>query len=416
MLKLNRRKFLAAGSAAALAPWAFGAETQLSPITNRWGTARTTVLDLEEVCVFRGRLGAAYNHHHQILFHEGRLYTSWSDGFSDEDHPGQHMVFATSDDDGKTWSSDRTITPPLPEKTSTYTAEGIRAYKERLIAYYGHYAYTDLGLDRNGMPAGNDIEDALRFSPVEWVHRDIYTDVRISTNKGQTWGEPVRAIDRFVPNLRPFPTRSGRLIIPGNITFPYTDDPAGLTGWQSTGLPRLPIWIADDPEGLHKGCSFRNDPCLYCEASFFQTDDAVIHMMMRNLRIPPEKHNGLLAVTESTDDGKTWSEPELTSYTDCSCRFHFGRLPDGRFFGLSCPNPNGARTPLILALSKDGVVFDQHYILGESLASKPRMSGMAKGGAYGYPTCDIAEGKMFIVYSRAKEDIYFMKLDLKILS
>jgi hypothetical protein len=44
------------------------------------------------------------------------------------------------------------------------------------------------------------------------------------------------------------------------------------------------------------------------------------------------------------------------------------------------------------------------------------MPGGDKGGAYGYPTCDIADGKMYIVFSRAKEDIYFTKLDLRTLS
>jgi hypothetical protein len=44
------------------------------------------------------------------------------------------------------------------------------------------------------------------------------------------------------------------------------------------------------------------------------------------------------------------------------------------------------------------------------------MPGGAKSGAYGYPTCDIAEGKMYIAFSRAKEDIYFTKLDIEMLS
>jgi hypothetical protein len=102
----------------------------------------------------------------------------------------------------------------------------------------------------------------------------------------------------------------------------------------------------------------------------------------------------------------------LTSYTDCSCRFHFGRLPDGRFFGLSCPNPKGSRTPLVLALSKDGVIFDRHYVLGSVPRVMPRIPGHDKGGTYGYPTCDIADGTMYIVFSRSKEDIYFAKLSL----
>jgi hypothetical protein len=418
MLKLGRRGFLIAGSATALSPWlprVFGVDASLSPITNCWGVAKTTKIDLEEIRVFEGRPGAAYNHHHQVLFDRGRLYVSWSDGVVNEDNPGQRMLFSFSDDVGHTWSAEAQISSPPPEKTSTYTAMGIRAYQDKLIAYYGHYGYTDLAMSQSGLLLTH-IGAKFAEDSTKWAHCDSFTSLRISKDRGGTWGAPTRIIENFVPNLRPFPTRSGRLIMPGNITFPYTDDPAGIRGWKHAGLPRLPKWTVDDPEGFHKACFVRHDPRNYCEGSFFQTDDGTIHMMLRTDPIPPDKHDGLLAVTESTDDGKTWSEPMLTSYTDCSCRFHFGRLPDGRFFGLSCPNPKGSRTPLVLATSKDGISFDRHYILGDSTASKPRMPGGDKGGAYGYPTCDIADGKMYIVFSRAKEDIYFTKLDLRTLS
>jgi hypothetical protein len=406
----SRRRFIAA---AAVSPWIVRAN-EASPITNRWGDSKTTKLDLEEVCVFRGRPGAAYNHHHQVLFDRGRLYVSWSNGLVNEDNPGQQMLFAASDDGGKHWSGEARISPPFPEKTSTYTAMGIRAHQGRLIAYYGHYAYNQLALDPSGIPfsAGGD----YLADPTRWGHRNTFTALRISNDRGATWNPPLRILEKFVPNLRPFPLRNGRLIMTGNITFPYTDDPAGIHGWKHAGLPRLPAWSMDDPEGFHKACAYRKDACNYCEASFFETDDRKIHMMLRTDPLPGQKHNGLLAVTESADHGKTWSEPELTGYTDCGCRFHFGRLPDGRFFGLSCPKPKSGRTPMVLATSKDGVVFDRHYILGDVAATRPRMPGNNKGGAYGYPTCDIAGGKMYIVFSRAKEDICFTQLDLSALS
>jgi hypothetical protein len=418
-MKIGRRRFLIASSATAFSPWlhrVLGSDAPTSPITNRWGEAKTTKLDLEEICVFRGRPGAAYDHHPQVLFDRGRLYASWSNGAVNEDNPGQKMLFAISDDDGKTWSTEAQISPPPIEETSTYTAMGIRAYQEQLIAYYGHYAYTDLAMDQKGIPLTHT---GLRYrdDPTKCVHRDTFAAFRISKDRGSTWGPPDRIIEKFVPNLRPFPTRSGRLIVPGNITFPYTDDPAGTRGWKHAGIPRLPSWTVDDSEGFGKACVNRGDVRNYCEASFFQTDDGRIHTMLRTVPHPQERHDGLLAVTESADNGKTWSEPMMTSYTDCSCRFHFGRLPhDERFFGLSCPNPQGGRTPLVLATSKDGVVFDRHYILGDVPNLKPRMPGNDKGGAYGYPSCDFAKGKMYIVYSRAKEDIYFIKLDLSALS
>jgi len=404
----TRRDFL--GASLGLTSALYSQEDR-SPITNRWGEAKTTMLELPEIVVFKAPPEADYNHHQQIVFDHGRLYASWSNGIAHEDHPGQKMVFATSTDLGRTWSEPSVITPAPPFPSSAFTAMGITVHGSQLHAYYGHYAWNDFALseDRTRV-VDNGRRDRDKPAPV--AHHDIYAEVRVSRNRGSDWEKPIRILDNFVPNLRPFPVASGRLIMPGNITFPHTDDPAGLSGWKRAGIPRLPVWTVDDPEGFHNVCTARGDKRDYCEGSFFQTDDARIHMMLRTLPLAHQKHDGLLAVTESDDNGNTWSEPRLTSYTDCSCRFHFGRLPDGRFFGLSCPDPLGPRAPLVLALSRDGVAFDRHYILGNVGRTKSRLAGRSIG-TYGYPSCDIAEGKMFIVYSRSKEDIQFCSLNLK---
>jgi hypothetical protein len=406
---LSRRGFLAIPAAL------LAAETPRSPITNLWGRAKTSRIEVQEVPVFRGRPGAAYSHHPQVLFDRGRLYVSWSLGIEHEDAPGQQMMVATSDDGGGTWSAEKRVSPPPNDSGPVYTAMGVREHQGKLIAYYGHYGYTPLGMETLRVPAAYGGVD-YRKDPARWVHRDTFTDARVSEDRGATWGRPVRILDKFVPNLRPFPVRGGRLIMTGNISFPYTDDPAGLRGWKRAALPRSPAWLVDDPEGFHKVCGYRDDPFDYCEASFYQTGDGTIHMMLRIDPVRPDKHNGLLAVTESTDNGQTWSEPVLTGYSDCGCRFQFGRLPDGRYFGLSCPQPRGGRTPLVLATSKDGVVFDRHYVLGDAPPGKPRMPGNHKGGTYGYASCDIAGGTMYLTWSREKEDIYFGSLKLSSLS
>ena len=94
--------------------------------------------------------GAAYNHH-QILFNQGRLYTSWSNGVDNEDNPGQRMLFSVSEDEGKIWSAEAEISPRPPEKSSTYTAMGVRHHKDILLAYYGHYAYNLIAFDSSGV-------------------------------------------------------------------------------------------------------------------------------------------------------------------------------------------------------------------------------------------------------------------------
>jgi hypothetical protein len=380
--------------------------TAISPITNCWGQATTHRVKAEHWTVFAGREGAAYNHHAQLTSLGDRLYATWSCGYGHEDDPGQQMVVATSDDGGETWSEPARISPAGRGQTAeiTYTAEGIREYDSQLIATYGRYEWTPLGLDADG----HRLPDACsRYAdaPDVWVHRDVWTEVRVSSDGGHTWGEPRRAIERFVPNLRPSTIAGGRIICPGNVAYPFTDDSAGLSGWVFSGLPRLPEDVVDDPEGFHKACRHRGDETEYCEGSFYQTHDSVVHMMLRT-----DRHR--LAVTESQDRGETWSEPMWTGYTDCRCRFQFGHLPDGRFLGLSCPQPRSERTPMVLATSDDGIVFDRHYVLGAAPAGGPRLLGYHKGGRYGYPSYHIVGDTMYVIYSVHKEDIALCRFRL----
>ncbi len=58
----------------------------------------------------------------------------------------------------------------------------------------------------------------------------------MTTTDGQHWSQPIDMHAPIVPNHGPQPTRSGRLVISGNISFPYSDDPSGLSGWTMTGI------------------------------------------------------------------------------------------------------------------------------------------------------------------------------------
>src|SRR5208283_4945690 len=114
--------------------------------------------------------------------------------------------------------------------------------------------------------------------------------------------------------------------------------------------------------------------------------------------------------TESRDNGATWSAPLETEFSDTNAKFHFGRLPDGRFYYVGNPVGDG-RTPLALSLSREGVKFDEHFILGSEHYAMRRPGG-GKGGEYGYPHTLIHVGYLLVIVSRQKEAVEVLRVAL----
>jgi hypothetical protein len=70
------------------------------------------------------------------------------------------------------------------------------------------------------------------------------------------------------------------------------------------------------------------------------------------------KNRGFLFRSFSTDAGRTWSLPVATNFPDATSKFRGLRLTDGRYVLVSNANP-AKRDPLVISVSRDGLVFDQ---------------------------------------------------------
>ena len=165
--------------------------------------------------------------------------------------------------------------------------------------------------------------------------------------------------------------------------------------------------IKDDPSSFWEVAQQQGWLAALCEGSFYQTDDGVLHMLLRNTA---KLNARRLWLTESLDNGATWSTPVETEFSDANAKFHFGRLPDGRFYYVGNPLA-GNRTPLVLSLSRDGVKFDQHFVLGDTHYER-RKAGGAKGGEYGYPHSLVHDGYLYVIVSRQKEAVEVLRVAL----
>ncbi|MSU48066.1 MAG: hypothetical protein EXS37_03085 [Opitutus sp.] len=363
----------------------------LSPMTNgtEWKADRPVALKnpqrprMETAFLYQPSTEWTYSHHQSITFFKGRFYAIWSNGRVGEDLPGQRVLMASSAD-FRTWTRPRPLVDSVTDEKGVervLTAGGFHQHSGTLVAYFGNYGPNK-----------------------ETTHLQAVT-----TTDGEHWSA-VREIGiPFCPNQGPERISTGRLIFAGNTAFPYTDDPSGLTGWKMTGI--YPVEMAakfeDDPMTFGEVAMRQGWPSSLCEGSFFETDDHVLHMQLRNVS---RAFFGRLWTTESRDNGVTWSKPALTSFSDWSTKFHFGRLPDGRFYHVGNPLA-GSRIPLVLHLSRDGVNFDRHFILGDTPYQRLKEGG-SKGGEYGYPHTLVHDGYLYTIVSRQKEAVQVLRVAL----
>lgn len=331
----------------------------------------------------------SYCHHPFLCEYRGELHAIWSNGERDEDDLRQRVLHCVSKDGFDFGRHEILFNAP---DDHVYTACGLYDSGEALVAYAGSYRY-----------AAENVENG-RYKVINDLHRDV-TLLAKTTANGVDWGEPIDLQLPITPIFGPAPLASGRLIMMGNITYPISDRKDGLTGWRMTGLPPFP-WpdCVDDSEGFMRHTGLREDNAFLCESSFYQTDDGVIHVLLRSAE-------RILYHSESRDDGETWSKPEPTEFTNCNTKFHCGRLPDGRFYIVGSPDPACARCPIVITTSDDGVVWDREYVI-DGRFRPLRHQGKYKGGIYAYPHSVIVGDRMYIACSVNKEDIHVYSFPL----
>ncbi|WP_429396943.1 exo-alpha-sialidase [Mucilaginibacter lappiensis] len=357
---------------------------QTPSIRNNYQTeAGVPHLKIERNMIYSPDKEWLYNHHPSIIRFKDKFIAIWSNGLIDEDSPGQRVVYATSTDFVH-WSKPQVLASPVKvnDTLTVLTAAGLYQYRGTLVAYYGEYT----------------------------KHRqNTHLWAKTSTD-GLHWSNAIDMHVPLIPNHGPEAIKSGRLIISGNFLFPYTDDPRGISGWKLSSFYPDSLYTQDNSAAFYAPAAKLGLPPL-CEGSFFQTDDNVLHML---LRVTGKGWKGHLWLTESKDNGEKWSRPTEAAFSDNDSKFHFGRLPDKQFYYVGIPDTlhHYDRNPLVLSLSRNGEAFDKNYIIADELYHLKK-EGLWKGGQYGYSHTIIYNGYMYVIISRQKEAIETLRFSLK---
>jgi hypothetical protein len=338
----------------------------------------TTAPGTETVTVFRPSDETDHFSNGVVMIgFKDHVYCQWQSSQTDEDAPETWVAYSRSSD-GKVWSAPMTL---VPESDSGYhSSGGWWVNGDTLVAY-------------------------INMWPDDYTVRGGYTQYKTSTD-GINWSEikhlPMADGTRLNGIFEQDPHRlpSGRIIgaahfQPGLFVRPvYTDDPSGIRGWKKGNITTLP--------------SSGNNSREMEPSSFYRADNAVV-MVFRD-----QSSTFFRLASVSNDFGANWTVPVLTNMPDSRSKQSAGNLPDGTAFQVGNPVNNKTRVPLVISLSKDGLMFDKAFVLreGGSGLQSLRYAGKAKSAGYSYPKSTIWNDYLYVSYATNKEDVEFTRVPL----
>lgn len=314
---------------------------------------------------------------------KGALYCMWQSSKTDEDAADTWVAYSRSTDEGKTWSKPMILAPDIAD--GYVSSGGWLSTSDKLVAYINVWS------DKLNSPKGGYTRCVTSDDGINWSEQ---TDVLMSD------GTPIQGIFEQDPHVLP----DGRIVNaahlqPGLKVSPiYTDDPTGVGGWH-LGQFTYTGKVTDAQ-------SRELEPSLYRKA------DGTLVMIFRD-----QNSTYLKMAATSSDNGETWSNSVLTDFPDARTKQSAGNLPDGTAYFACNPVNNKLRSPLVVALSKDGEIFNTAYLLRSNNEMPTlRYAGKAKRAGYHYPKSMVYNGFLYVAYATNKEDVQYTRVPLSSIS
>lgn len=260
---------------------------------------------------------AENQHLHVVILPGGRLFATWTMA-THENAPDQRVVYATSDDEGRSWSEPKALDGASPDDPP---GTGLASWSFPIIV-------RDTGRVIVGYNKNIGVTDA----------RDDTTGVmriRVSDDHAETWSDPVDVPFARSPLDSPDPCIPPNWILANPVQIDHDGVPfAGFTRWAGGRGPslfeidsvvnffRFTNWLTEpDPDKfvvetiMPGGVGLRVPRADKPEVSVAQ-EPAVALFPNRGMFCTMRTLNGHVAWSASHDNGRTWSDPQPLHYHD----------------------------------------------------------------------------------------------------
>ncbi|MEA1951992.1 MAG: exo-alpha-sialidase, partial [Planctomycetota bacterium] len=297
--------------------------------------------------------------HSYLCRHDGKYWAMWSHGPVVEDHPTQHVRYATSAD-GVNWSAAREMMGPDPDPEMRYISRGFWLRDGRLLALASRdEARTNGRIFFFGK--------SLRLLAFEW------------NEAAGAWEKKGTVFDNAINNFPP------KKLPDGNWMMSRRDhkmNKSMLIG----GVKSFDDWKA-------VAIAVPKDGARLEEPFWWVLPDKTLSGLFRD-----NSRSMRLYRAFSHDNGRTWTRPARTDFPDATSKFNALRTSRGYYVMVSNPNPKG-RNPLCLSVSDDGLLFTR-------MAALP-----APGtGTFQYPHMIEHDDHLLVIYSHNKTSIETLKV------
>jgi len=331
-------------------------------------------------------LGWSYQHHVGMGCWQGKLYAVWDMTPKDEDIPPCHLVYSTSSD-GFNWSNPKDLFP--------YG----QAFHVRF--YFYHSSNGRMLVFGAGSFPTDDIREAdKRILLVREITPDhkltkVYTLIKPGPTTPPSFEKSKDkgfvAACREAANHCPLLEQQDYGVFLGEKRMKWHDGknwPGGKVGGFGD------FWV------------FGKAQCFY-----HRNDGTLISICKMGF------------VTQSTDQGKTWSMPVIPKgLVGGSGKLWAQKTPDGKYAMVYIPQKS-QRYPMAVTTSEDGITFENMRVIhGE--VSPQRYQGRAKGGGpqylrgvaeWGGDAMSLNNDSIWVIYSVNKEDIWVSRIPIPIL-